>query len=150
MFDSSLESGKYPDKPKVARVTLFHKGRSKTEMKNCSSISIFSVFNKIFETIIKRRLLNFWNKYNVFVLMQFGFRENHSTTLAFAHLNQLIINDLDHNNSVCATFSDTCYHKILQFKLEQKGIRKVANDIIRSYLTSGKLFVSGTAIHHRS
>ena len=69
-------------------------------MKNYRPISTLSVFNKIFKTIIKRRLLNFCKKYNVFVPTRFGFRENHSTTLAIAHLNELIINDLDNNNSV--------------------------------------------------
>ena len=109
-------------------------------MKNCHSISILSVFNKIFETIIKRRLLNFWNKYNVFVPTQFDFRENHSTALAIAHLNELIIYELDNNNSVCAIFLDlakafgTCNHKILLLKLDQYGRRGVANDVVRSYL----------------
>ena len=93
-------------------------------MKNYRPISILSVFNKIFETIIKRRLLNLWKKYNVFVPTQFGFRENYSTTLAIAHLNELIINDLDNNNSVCAIFLDlakafdTCNLKLILYKLD--------------------------------
>ena len=88
-------------------------------------------------------------KVQFFVPTQFGFRENHSTTLAIAHLNELIINDLDDNNSVCAIFLDlakafdTCNHKILLFKVDQCGIRGVANDVIRSYLTNRKQFVSG-------
>ena len=69
--------------------------------------------------------------------------------LLFAHLHELIINDLDNNNSVCAIFLDlakafdTCNHKILLFKLDQDGIRRVANDVIRSYLTNGEQFESG-------
>ena len=104
--NSCLESGHYPDGLKIARVTPLQKGSCKSEMKNYRPISILSVFNKIFETIIKHRLLNFWKKCNVFVPTQFGFRENHSTTLAIAHLNEIIINDLDNNNSVCAIFLD--------------------------------------------
>ena len=149
IFNLCLESGHHPNKLKIALVTPLHKGGSKSEIKNYRPISIVSVFNKIFQTIIKRKLLNFWKKYNVFVSTQFGFRENHSTTLAIAHLNELIINDLDNNNSVCVIFLDlakafdTCNHKILLFKLDQYGIRGVANDVIRSYLTNRKQLVSG-------
>ena len=149
IFNSCLESGHYPDGLKIAQVTPLHKGGSKSDMKNYHPISLLSVFKKIFEAIIRRGLLNFWKKYNVFVPTQFGFRENHSTTLAIAHLNELIINDLDNNNSVCAIFLDlakafdTCNHKILLLKLGQYGIRGVANDVIRSYLTNRKQFVSG-------
>ena len=50
IFNSCLESGHYPDGLKISRVTLLHKGSSKSEMKNYRPISILSVFNKIFET----------------------------------------------------------------------------------------------------
>ena len=149
IFNSCLESGHYSDGLKIAWVTPLHKGGSKSEMKNYRPKSILFVFNEIFETIIKSRLLNFWKKYNVSVPKQFGFRENHSTTLAIAHLNELIINDLVNNNSVCAIFLDlakafdTCNHKIRLFKLDQYGIRGVANGVIRSCLTNRKQFVSG-------
>ena len=102
----------------------------------------------MFETIIKHRLLNFWKKHNVFVPPQFGFRENHSTTLAIAHLNELIINDLDNNISVCAIFLDLAKafdafnHNILLFKLDQYGIRGVVNDVIISYLTNRNIGVT--------
>ena len=56
---------------------------------------------------------------------------------------------MDNNSSVCAIFLDLakaldiCNHKILLFKLDQYGIRGVANGVIRSYLTNHKQFVSG-------
>ena len=48
---------------------------SKTDLKNYWPISILPAFNKIIEIIIERRLVEFWNKHNVFVPMQFGFCE---------------------------------------------------------------------------
>ena len=75
IFNSCLESRLYLDDLKIVQVTVLHEGGSKSAMKNYPPISILSVFNNICETIIMRRLLNFWNKYNAFVPTQFGFRE---------------------------------------------------------------------------
>ena len=60
-------------------------------------ISVLSSFNKILETLLKRRLTKFWNKFNVLTTTQFGFRENYSTTLAIAHLQERILSNLDNN-----------------------------------------------------
>jgi len=66
-----------------------------------------------------------------------------------AHLHELIINELDNNSSVCALFMDlakafdTVNHEIPLYKLEQYGVRGVAGDAIRSYLTNRKQLVRG-------
>jgi len=54
-------------------------------MCNYTPISVLSSFNKILETILKTRLVNFLEK-NQLMPTQFGFRENYSTTLAITHL----------------------------------------------------------------
>ena len=48
----------------------------------------------------KHSISFFLAKYNVFVPTQFGFRENYSTSLAIAHLHELVINEFDKNNSI--------------------------------------------------
>ena len=101
--------------------------------------------------MIKKRFMNFWNKYNVFSPTQFGFRESFSTTLAITHLREYILNELDSNMNIWAVFMDlakafdTVNHNIniLIFKLEQYGIRGVANDILKSYLSNREQLVSG-------
>ena len=149
IFNSCLNNGLYPDELKIARVIPLHKGGSNSELKNYRPISILSTLNKIFETIIKQRLITFWTTYNVFVPTQFGFRENRSTTLAIAHLHELIMTELDNDRSVCTIFMDlakafdTVNHNIFLFKLEQYGVRGVANNLLSSYLSNRKQFVHG-------
>ena len=77
----------------------------KCELKNYRPISVLTAFNKILDTIIKRRPLDFWNKYNVFIPTQFGFREDYATTLAIMDLRKYILHELD-NNNIYALFMD--------------------------------------------
>ena len=123
-----MKNGRYFDELKIARATPLHKGGSKSDLQNYRSISVLTSFNKISETIIKKCLLRFWNKYNVFNPTQFGFRENHLTTLAVTQFCEYIRNETDQSNNVCTIFMDlvkafdTVNDKILVPKLEQYKI----------------------------
>ena len=114
----------YFDELKIACVTPFHKGGFKSDLQNYCPISVLTSFNKIFETIIKKLLLKFWNKFNKFNATQFGFRENYSTTLAITQFCEYIRNETDQNDNVSAIFIDlakafdTINPKILLSNLE--------------------------------
>ena len=79
---------------------------------------------------------------------QFGFRGNHSTNHAIISLTEHIRKLLDKGEFVCGVFVDlekafdTVHHEILCDKIKAYGLRGNINDLLKSYLTDRKQYVS--------
>ena len=105
------------------------------------------VFSKILERLMYNRLLYFINKHKLLYDLQFGFRNKHSTCLALIFLIDKISEALENGNFVLGVFLDfskafDCVnHDILIRKLEHYGIRGIALDWMRSYISDRKQFV---------
>jgi len=144
IFNQSLLCGKVPNLLKMAKVIpIFKKGDNRFP-ENYRPISLLSIFDKIFEKIVCRRILNFWNKHNVIYKYQFGFRKNHSTTLALIEITDNIYKWLDDQYFVMGLYIDlqkafdTLNHEILLKKLYNYGIRGNMINWFRDYLTNRK------------
>ena len=80
---------------------------------------------------------------------QYGFRNNHSTSLAITDLYENLLRNLDNKLISCAVFLDLrkafdpVNHSILLIKLEHYGIRGNALKLIQSYLSNRKQYVQG-------
>jgi len=95
VFNLSLEVGVFPDKLKIAIIKPLHKGGDKENMNNYRPISMLSRFSKIFEKIIKARLIDYLEKNNFLSKNQYGFRPNRSTEDALYTVTEFISNALD-------------------------------------------------------
>ena len=68
-FNNYLETGNYRGSLKIAKVIPLHKGGSKLDLGNYKPISILPPINKIFETILLKRMVDFWEKNNLYKLL---------------------------------------------------------------------------------
>ena len=114
---------------------------------NYRPVSVLPVFSKLLERLMYNRLLSFINKYKLLYSYQFGFRAEHSPNLAMIFLVDKISNALEKGDYVLGLFLDfskafdTVNHDILFIKLEHYGIRGLALEWFRSYLSERKQFV---------
>ena len=75
-------------------------------MNDYRPISVTSVFSKILEKIIKKRMLSFINGFVLHDEFQYGFVKNSSTLSATVDFIDFVSKELDKKNIVVAVFVD--------------------------------------------
>ena len=76
LINESFLTGIFPDKLKIAKVIAIHKKGATDDPSNYRPISLLSVFSKIFEKNMHKRLYNFLEVNDILQPLQFGFRKN--------------------------------------------------------------------------
>ena len=144
----SFSTGVFSPIVKTAKVIPIHKKNSKLEVSNYRPISLLSNIDKIFEKLMHSRLTEFLEGKQILYYRQFGFRKDFSTNHAILTLLESIQKALDDGQFACGIFIDlekafdTVSHDILLEKLNHYGIRGIANDWFRSYLSDRTQVVS--------
>jgi hypothetical protein len=143
IINHSLSRGEFPNDLKHSIITPVHKGGT-NEVTNFRPISLLSNFSKIFESIVKNRIVEHFENNHLFNENQHGFREKHSTTTLLTELTNEIANSLDKNLNTTGLLCDLSkafdcvQHNILLKKLHHYGIRGKALDWFKSYLQDRK------------
>lgn len=148
LVNDVLTTGIFPEELKIVKICPIFKSGLRTSKNNYRPISLISVFSKIIEIIIKKRFMSFMNKYITPDPYQYGFTNNSSTLGATADLISSLSGDLDRGNIALAVFIDlrkafdVVDHSVLLSKLQNMGFRGVAFDIIKSYLSNRKQYIT--------
>ena len=152
IFNLSFTTSTVPHELKQSKLIPIYKKKEHFLPGNYRPISLLSVFNKLLEKCMYKRLYSFLNRFQLLYEYQFGFRDGHSTILALTEIIDDIRESVDNKNSVLGIYLDLskafdCVnHDILFWKLEYCGVRGVVLDWFKSYLhgRTQNTFVNGT------
>lgn len=142
-----MEKGIFPDQLKLGMVTPIYKSGDKSEIRNYRPITLISRIAKIFETVLKRQMIGFLDKYNIIHDNQYGFRRGRSTEDAIRELTAQIYEHLDKTIPSLVIFLDlskafdTVDHKKMIDKLWNCGFRGPVHNLLKSYLNNRQQFV---------
>jgi hypothetical protein len=144
IFNTILSEGSIPNSFKIAVISPVHKSGDKTDINNYRPISLLNVFSKIFEIIIKKRLLTYLEENLILPISQYGFRENLGTEDALAQLSKDIYTNLEQKNKTLGIFMDLskAFDSISHVKLlsifQSIGINNKSYKLFKSYLQNRK------------
>ena len=147
-YNYSMKNGVFPDVLKIGRITPIYKKESVQLLENYRPVSTLPVFGKLLEKLIHSRFYSFLISKGIIYEKQFGFRKGHSCSYALNYSVDYIKKCLRNKKHTLGIFIDlskafdTLPHNKLLDKLQNYGIRGNALELIRSYLSNRKQYVS--------
>ena len=146
--DVMRRAGGAPHMGKVSEITPVYKKGAKDSLGNYRPISVLPLLAKVFEKLINKQLLHYFETNNLFYDEQYGFRKKYSTKLSLASLANDMSKSLDEGKITLGVFIDfrkafdTINHNILCKKLEYYGVKGLHLQWIRNYLSDRTQFVT--------
>jgi exonuclease III len=138
-INDSFDSGAFPDPLKFAKVKPIFKSGDKKDVGNYRPISILPILSKVFEMIIRVRLLTHLTKNKIIHENQYGFMKGCNTTSAASCLVNDIVTGLNKKLKTATLFIDIskafdCLNfKIMREILLKSGIESKALELLCNY-----------------
>lgn len=141
IYNFCMNDGVFPQQFKKSIITPIYKQKGDShQVNNYRPISLLSIFSKIFERCIKRRLVTYLEENKILSHLQFGFRSGKSTNDAILELTEEIYPQIGGGGKAAACFMDLSKafdmveHKALINTLERIGIKGKALNLFIDYL----------------
>ena len=106
VINQVLNTGNFPDKLKIAKVTQIFKKSDPTLFINYRPTSLLPTISKVLEKIFFTQLSSYFNEAKLYFDNQYGFRPKHCTEYAALELVDRIINHMDKNEVPINIFPD--------------------------------------------
>ena len=142
IFNSSLVTGCFPDKWKIAKILPLFKGGDRESVNNYRPVSLLPLPGKLLEKIVHKRISSFWEDNNILSANQGGFRKGYSTVATIADLTDRLFHHINLGDTTLAAFVDlrkafdTVNLNILLKKLQLAGIGDEVLAWCKDYLTN--------------
>ena len=142
VINSSLTSGEFPACWKSAKVSPIYKNKGSRYSKEFyRPVSNLKAISKVIEDIVNKRVLNFFEKNNLFPQSQHGFRQKRSTFSAVSVMHEKWLKNKESKSHQAVAFLDlsaafdTLSKDIVCQKLKCFGFDKTSINWFNSYLS---------------
>ena len=142
IWSSSLESGEIPSECKAATISPIHKGKSRALPKNYRPVALTSHLIKVFEKVVRKRIVEFMDEHRLFNDSQHGFRGGRSCLSQLLSHFDRITAELEKGYGVDVIYLDFAKafdkldHGITLHKLKALGIHGNLGRWISCFLTN--------------
>ena len=147
LWQESINSGKIPSELLKQSIIPIYKKDNRSFPSNYRPISLTSHLIKLFERIVRTRMIEHLANYHLITKHQHGFTVNRSTLTQLLHHIESILEILEDNGNVDILYLDLSKafdkvnHSILLHKLSQMNITGKVNEWIKTFLTTRTQYV---------
>lgn len=144
LFNECIQNGVFPSCLKIVKVIPIYKKGATSDYNNYRPVSIIPVIAKVFEAVINKQIVEFFENNLIFCNNQFGFRAGRGTDHAIQCLVNKCIRSTEEKKKTINRFYDmskafdTISHKILLEKLKFYGFNHISLRFLNSFLSDRK------------